>query len=215
MTEEDLLDSLKEKAQTIAPLYVDAWLSIIQERIEATAASGGSHCNAKELGGLCCRWDETPETEMSVFDFIRRANRTPSIFFSAKSRADRTFCYMSYSRDGKSDCLISNADYYDLAYPVRQLLDEYLIEISVAIFHEVAERLVQAGYTLFFVKNPEADPRIGRAKQHEEDLDEEDYDGEYEMYIRISWEHLPPVRNQTHTLVSPVSRSFWHRIVAE
>ena len=217
MNDEDLLNSLKEKAQTISPLYVEAWLSIIQERIEATAASGGSQCNAKEFGVLCCRWEEASEGEMSVLDFIRRANRTPTIFFSAKSRIDRTLCYMAYSRDGKSDCLISNADYNAIAYPVRQQLDECLIEISVAIFHEVARRLAQAGYTLSFVRNPEADPRIGIAQEHEEnqdELDEDDYDGEYEMYIRISWEQRPPVKRQTHASASG-DRSFWYRIIGE
>lgn len=212
MKEEDLLNALKEKAQSIAPLYVDTWFSILQERIEAAAAIGAAKCPAKEFGVLTGRWDERPEKEMSVPDFIRRANKTPNIFLSYKSRSDKTFCYMAYTRDGKSACLISDDDYYAMPYPVRQQLDEYLIEVSAAIFHQVAQRLIQMGFTLMFIKNPEADPRTGIAGRN---LDEDDYEGEYEMYIQIAWEQLPPLEKPASTFASRSDQSFWHRIAGE
>jgi len=210
MDEADLLNALKEKAQSISPLYVATWFSIIQERIEAAAAIGATDCPAKEFGVLGGRWDERQEKEMSILDFIRGANKTPNIFLSYKSRNDKTFCYMAYNIDGNSACLISNDDYYAMAYPVRQQLDEYLVEISVAIFHEVAQRLIQAGFALLCVKNPEADPRIGIA---EENVDENSSDGEYEMYLTVSWEQLPPLAKQTPTSAPRNHRSFWHRII--
>jgi hypothetical protein len=212
MKDEDPLNALKEKAQSITPLYVDTWFSILQERIEEAAAIGATSCPAKEFGVVSGRWDEMAEKEMSVLDFIRRANKTPNIFLSYKSRSDKTFCYMAYTRDGKSACLISNDDYYAMPYPVRQQLDEYLIEVSVAIFHQVAQRLIQMGFTLMLIKNPEADPRTGIAGEH---LNEDDDEGEYEMSLQIAWEQLPPLEKQAPTCSSRSHESFWHRIVGE
>lgn len=210
--EENVLNALKGKAQSIALLYVETWFSIIQERITAATVIGATDCPAKEFGVLDGRWAERPEKELSVLDFIRDANKTPNLFLSYKSRNDKTFCYMAYQKEGKSACLISRDDYNAMAYPVRQQLDEYLIELSVAIFHEVALRLIQAGFTLDIIKNPEADSRSGIAKDN---LDEDDAEGEYEMYIRVFWEQLPLLAKQTPALALQAHRSFWHRITGD
>lgn len=215
MNEEDYLNALKEKAKSIAPLYVDTWHEILQERICAADKSGATECPAKEFGRWDGLWDKQPEREISILDFIREATRGGSgsiYFYSYKGRSDRTGCLMAYNINGKSACLITEDDFYSLSYPVRQRLDAYLTELAVSILYEVALRLVEEGCTLSFAKNPETDPRIGMA---EEDLDEEGYDGEYDMYIRISWEQRQGFAKQTPASVSPTCQPFWYRIVGD
>ncbi|MCW3052323.1 MAG: hypothetical protein JWN14_1493 [Chthonomonadales bacterium] len=179
---------------------------MILERIDAAAANGAVDEPVRELGMLYHGWNRRPEREISIPDFIRESHKSHG-FLSYKSTTDKRFCLMAFYRDGKNDCLITKAEFDRLAFDVRQRLNAYLTELEGVIFQEVAQRLLEAGFTFSFARNPEE----GRedAMVFEED---DEYAGDYDLYLEVSWMQGSRPTQQAPTPSSLGSQSFLHWI---
>ena len=195
---------MKEKAQSIKPLYVEVWFRMILDRIEAAAASGAVEEPVRELGMLYKGGETNPE-EISIPDFIREANKSHG-FLSYKSADDKRFCLMAYYREGKNDCLITKDAFDKLTYDVRQRLNAYLTELQVVLLQEVAQRLMEAGFTFSIARNPE------EIFQDEDVSEDDEYAGEYDLYLKASWPQTRYPTQQAPRSLPPNSHSFWHRI---
>ena len=183
---------------------------MILDRIEAAAASGAVEEPVRELGMLYKRGDTGPEEEISIPNFIREANKSHG-FLSYKSAGDKRFCLMAYYREGKNDCLITKEAFDKLTYDVRQRLDAYLTELQVILFQEVAQRLMEAGFTFSIARNPEEGSEDSVQNVHASEEDDE-YSGEYDLYLKASWPQAWYPTLQAPRPLPPNSQSFWHRI---